>query len=322
MAITMDRLQFDPSDPTENQRVGSFIIGSGGAVISETGTALDVNIASAMGLGIYAEDAAASSGDLGQLCLSVRQDTLATDTSADGDYSFVKANALGEVYVHDTSAVALLTTIDADTGSIDATLTALSKAEDAAHSSGDQGIMALAVRSDAGGTLVSADGDYAPLQVDAVGRLRTTAEVAGTVADDAVDSGNPIKVGGRGYDTGTALAALSASGDRFDLLGDLYRQLFVRDSHDVAWQVSAATVGATAAQIAVTPLAGRKSVLIQNISAKSIWLGFDNTVTTSGSTRGIEIPKNASMEFKFGEALELWCIAAGAGNNITILEAA
>ena len=50
--------------------------------------------------------------------------------------------------------------------------TQLGKAEDAAHSTGDVGVMALAVRADSDGTLVGTSGDYAPLQVDANGYLK------------------------------------------------------------------------------------------------------------------------------------------------------
>ncbi|MES3028478.1 MAG: hypothetical protein V4820_11570 [Pseudomonadota bacterium] len=49
--------------------------------------------------------------------------------------------------------------------------TALAKAEDAAHASGDKGIMALVVRKDTATALAGTDGDYAPLEVDASGRL-------------------------------------------------------------------------------------------------------------------------------------------------------
>lgn len=45
-----------------------------------------------------AEDAAASSGDTGVAILAVRQDTLASSTSADGDYSWVKQDQLGAQY--------------------------------------------------------------------------------------------------------------------------------------------------------------------------------------------------------------------------------
>lgn len=49
--------------------------------------------------------------------------------------------------------------------------TNLGKAEDAAHSSGDVGVMPLAVRNDDLATLAGADGDYAPLQVTQNGAL-------------------------------------------------------------------------------------------------------------------------------------------------------
>lgn len=48
--------------------------------------------------------------------------------------------------------------------------------EDTAHVSGDQGIMALAVRADNETTLAIPDGDYAPLQVNSVGRLKVSAQ--------------------------------------------------------------------------------------------------------------------------------------------------
>lgn len=44
--------------------------------------------------------------------------------------------------------------------------------EDSPHTSGDVGFMALGVRADAGGSLVDADSDYAPLQVNDLGCLR------------------------------------------------------------------------------------------------------------------------------------------------------
>ena len=49
----------------------------------------------------------------------------------------------------------------------------LGKASDASYTSGHVGVMSLAVRNDALDSLVGADGDYAPLQVNAVGGLYT-----------------------------------------------------------------------------------------------------------------------------------------------------
>lgn len=58
-------------------------------------------------------------------------------------------------------------------GQLDASTKLRVLAEDAAHTSGDTGIMALAVRKDTAAALAGSDGDYAPLEVDANGRLHT-----------------------------------------------------------------------------------------------------------------------------------------------------
>ena len=54
--------------------------------------------------------------------------------------------------------------------------TSLGKAEDAAHSSGDTGVMALGVRKDTAAALAGTDGDYQPLITDANGRLHVQTE--------------------------------------------------------------------------------------------------------------------------------------------------
>jgi len=68
--------------------------------------------------------------------------------------------------------------------------------EDTVHFSGDSGVMALAVRNDAISALAGADGDYAPLQVSALGSVYVKEEntppavgalIAGTVSFDIAD---------------------------------------------------------------------------------------------------------------------------------------
>ena len=70
--------------------------------------------------------------------------------------------------------------------------TNLGKAEDGPHTSGDVGVMSLAVRNDAGTTLAGLDGDYAPLSVNSAGALYVTGGGGGTeyVEDDAAPA-NP-----------------------------------------------------------------------------------------------------------------------------------
>lgn len=116
-----------------------------------------------------AEDSAHSSGDFGLGALFVRQDTAGTMVSADGDYTFGQTDSEGWIRVVSKGM----------------------KAEDSAHSSGDIGMPFLGVRNDTEGSLVDADGDYTMAQFDALGRLRTTAEIdltPGTEADIGVDA--------------------------------------------------------------------------------------------------------------------------------------
>jgi hypothetical protein len=59
----------------------------------------------------------------------------------------------------------------------------LGKAEDAAHGSGDTGVMSLAVRTDTAAASSGTTGDYEPLHTDSVGALWTRS--TGELADDA-----------------------------------------------------------------------------------------------------------------------------------------
>ena len=56
----------------------------------------------------------------------------------------------------------------------------LAKAEDAAHTSGDYGLMLLAVRKDTAAALADTDGKYIPLIADSIGRLYISPLQAGT----------------------------------------------------------------------------------------------------------------------------------------------
>lgn len=189
------------------------------------------------------EDAPFTNGDSGIATLLVRQDTLAVSTSADGDYGSFKSNNLGELYVHDTSALAELVLIKGDTASIvtntastatntsniHSDLTALSKAEDAASVSGDLGIMALAVRKDAQGSNVNADGDYASLITWSEGSLKVVDIANGTILQQQV------------------------------------------------------SVTSTAAAVPTSALANRKTLMLQNTSANKMWIGSTTVTTSGAT---------------------------------------
>ena len=184
-------------------------------------------------LGIYDEDSAHSSGDPGMLGLAVRRDADTSLVDTDGDYAPLQVNATGALKI---------------AGSFSA---GNEYDEDTAHTTGDAGGFILAIRNDTLGSLVDTDGDYGGLQLSALGALYTEPRqathdnhnvnanlqvgdadhavgnplfVTGTVADDAADSGNPIKVGGRALD---GLLSPVADNDRFNLAGD-FIQTFIR----------------------------------------------------------------------------------------------
>jgi len=155
----------------------------------------------------YEEDTAHASGDEGVFFLGVTQSSLSA-SAGDNDYSAIKLNSKGELYTIDTDGNALLTTIDADTGaiavsvasidtdtttiagdttSIDAAITALSHAESSTHSSGQKGVMSLAVRNDAE-TALAADGEYIPLMTNSSGKLLIAGDLNITSPNTAIKS--------------------------------------------------------------------------------------------------------------------------------------
>lgn len=124
-------------------------------------------------------DSVAGATDTGVALLAVRDDALTTLTPADGDYAPIRVDSTGAVHVRVSA------------GGI------AGKAEDAAHSDGDEGVVILAVRRDSAAVGSGTDGDYSTINVNSAGRLYTTATIdaaipAGTnnIGDvDAIQSG-------------------------------------------------------------------------------------------------------------------------------------
>jgi hypothetical protein len=156
-----------------------------------------------------AEDSAHVSADIGSYVLTVRADTRPTNanTSADGDYASLFVNNSGELYVHDVDANASLDAIESDVDTIRTEIESITHNEDSAHSSGDAGVMSLAVRRDADTSLVNADGDYAPLQVDSIGRLKVIADLDNVVnGSEQYTVTDALAAAGDGLATITAVA--------------------------------------------------------------------------------------------------------------------
>lgn len=142
--------------------------------------------------------------------------------------------------------------------------------------------------------------------------------VSGTVADDATDSGNPVKVGSRAV--GAALPVISAAGDRADLISDLYRRIFVNDSPDIALLTTNKAVSTTGVIVAAA-LAGRRRVLLQNLGSKAVYIG-PSGVTNTGATKGLRIAAGANMEIPLGEHVALHAVAESGTQELIAMEIA
>lgn len=145
--------------------------------------------------------------------------------------------------------------------------TDLGKAEDAVHSSGDVGVMSLAVRNDAGVAL-AADGDYIPLSTDSTGRLRVDAAVneAGTAADGAAAPAVGKMMGA--YD-GVNLQYVScdANGElQVDIVGSLPAGTNNIGDVDVLTEPATAADGSTGLPAVVKVIGGFDGTDIQAVS--------------------------------------------------------
>jgi len=116
-------------------------------------------------------------------------------TAGGGGFVNVKVNPSGALQVAGT--IDVVTSLGSITSSVvpGTAATNLGKAEDAAHTTGDVGVLALAVRQDVPNTTpTSANGDYAALTTDSKGNLRVNSPLGNP---GSVDSFGHLIVGGR-----------------------------------------------------------------------------------------------------------------------------
>lgn len=84
-----------------------------------------------------------------------------------------------------------------------------------------------------------------------------------------------------------------------------------------SWQTSVFSATTTAAEIAATPLANRKKMIIQNLGNNDVYIGENNSVTSSN---GIRLPKGASLEFEFGDGSNIWALTASSTADLRVSE--
>jgi hypothetical protein len=152
------------------------------------------------------------SGAGAHYCLGVTLRRTASGTPVELIGQAAMAASIPVVIASDQSAVNVGSIAGAITPGTGATN--LGKAEDAAHSSGDVGVMALGVVNTTHTARAGANGDYVPIATDLEGDVLVT----GSVAHDAVDADAPIKIGGQARSTNRTKVA---DADRADIITDL-----------------------------------------------------------------------------------------------------
>lgn len=111
--------------------------------------------------------------------LDIRDLTHVSDSVKVGDGTdFIAVNADGSINITDNGgSITVDGTVAVSSVTPGTGATNLGKAEDSAHTSGDVGVLSLAVRNDAGTPLAGTDLDYIPLTTDSTGALRTVTAV-------------------------------------------------------------------------------------------------------------------------------------------------
>lgn len=164
-------------------------------------------------------------------------------------------------------------------------------AEDAAHSSGDKGVMALAVRHDAGGTLAGTTGDYAPLQVDSNGALRVTGGGGGTeYTEDAAAASDPVGGASILVRADTPATITSTDGDNVAQRGTNYGAAFcqlVTSSGAFIDSVGGGTQYAVDAALGSTPT-GTLAVAIRDDALSTL-------TPVEGDAIGLRVDANGAL---------------------------
>ena len=85
---------------------------------------------------------------------------------------------------------------------------------------------------------------------------------------------------------------------------------------------SVTTVGTTAATVPATPLAGRATMLVQNVGATTIYLGSSTVVASTAAAGGMQLLAGQSVPIGISSAVILYAISSAAGGLVMTVEVA
>lgn len=342
-SLSLERLIFDPTAVADGPLIGTYIVSASGDVIDDTSGALDVNVANAtiavtqsgtwdigtltsitndVNIADGGNSITVDASDLDIRDLTSASDSIEIKTAAgqalaiDGS-GYITSNINGTVTVDASNLDIRDLTHASDSVKVgNGTIFLDVLVEDAASAGGENGIMALGIRRDADTSPVSDDNDLHPFVFNSIGQLKVAAAISGDVADDAADSGNPVKVGGKAYDQASVWGAVAAS-DRVNNATDLYRRQLINDAPNISVTCGAVSVADSATALG-TAAAGRMRLLIQNNGDKPMFVGPSDVAVATG----LEIAKGATLSLELGEAVDLYGIVASGTVDARVMQVA
>lgn len=145
------------------------------------------------------------------------------------------------------------------------------KTEDAAHASGDKGVMAFAVRTDIAGSALAGNGDYSPLQVTSGGYLRVDLDNIGAGGLVRTNSSSTTSVS----DSATNVILLGANSTRVGAS-------FFNDSTEIAYLKEGITASTTDFTVKMQPGAFYEL-------AQPCWLGQIDCIWANNASGAMRI---------------------------------
>jgi hypothetical protein len=274
--ITKEKLIADPTIAYDGDSVIAHLMDGAGNSITSTGGALDVNVGNTVT--VSATD------------LDIRDLTFATDSV---DVTGSSVSITGDVNVTQGTSpwvVETATEYSAGIGS---------------YAPGDLGQSVLAVRRDAD-TPFGVDGDYAPLQLDSTGRLKVSGSFSleGQYAEDSAHTTGDTGIYNLSVRADQPLVSTSATGDYASQTVDSYNRSWVNTGANITITNGAASVTTTSALL-VAGAAGRRTMLIQNLGNKAIFIGASGVSTASG----IRVASGGNTQLEIGPDLDLHAVA-------------
>jgi hypothetical protein len=290
---------------------------SGSITVDNGGTfAVQATIGSGATAIAKAEDVASADADVGVPAMAIRKGTPANTSGTDGDYEMLQMSA-GRLWV-DASGK----TLTVDGSGVTQPVSIASVPSHAVTNAGTFAVQAteadganttLGAKADAKSTAtdttavsvmsvlkqISASVQAPPSQaVTNAGTFAVQAASAGDVAHDGVDSGNPVKVGGKA--TNVEPTAVSATGDRTNFITDMVGKLIVspytNPENLVSGAITSAMTGTTSTSLVAAPAAGLRNYITQiTVSNSHATVGTDVLIQDgSGGTTLYVIPAAAA----------------------------